>query len=383
MTETRFINARVVTPDAVIDAGLVVAEGQIVGIEPNLAKSAGAIDLRGDLLIPGLIDIHTDNLERHFEPRPGVRWDSLGAVLAHDSQMVGAGITTVFDSLSLHGHRKGFDRTAALSPMIASLNAAREENILRADHFLHLRCEVRDPELLRALETYLDDPLLKLLSLMDHSPGQRQYRNLGEEETRQHAIDIGNTGEDIETTIASWRQRIPDACTQDNWRAVVEIAHERGLPLATHDDEQVEHVHQAKRDGAVISEFPVTIEAAAEAVRQNLAVFMGAPNLIRGGSHSGNVSVAEVASAGYLHGLASDYVPMSLLRAAFRLTEAPFLMPLPVAIATVTATPARVTGLVDRGEIAVGKRADLVRVALSQDGWPVVRGVWHQGRRVG
>ena len=382
MTETRFINARVVTPEAVIAGGVVVVDGQITAIEPGLGEAAGSVDLDGDLLIPGLIDIHTDNLERHFEPRSGVRWDSLGAVLAHDSQMAGAGITTVFDSLSLNGYRKGFDRTSALSPMIASLNAAREEKILRADHFLHLRCEVREPTLLRTLHTYLDDPLLKLLSLMDHSPGQRQYRNLDEAEIRRRAMHLGHAGQDVEDVIENWRNRIPDACALDNWRAVVEIAREGGLPLATHDDELVDHVHQSKQDGAVISEFPVTIEAAAEAGRQNLSVFMGAPNLIRGGSHSGNVSAAEVATAGYLHGLASDYVPMSMLRAAFRLTEAPFLMPLPTAIATVTATPARVTGLDDRGEIVVGKRADLVRVFVSQDGWPVVREVWREGARV-
>lgn len=382
MTEIRFVNARVVTPDAVVKGGVVAVDGQIAAVEPSLAATGDAVDLDGDFLIPGLIDIHTDNLERHYEPRKDVRWDALGAVLAHDSQMVGAGITTVFDSLSLHGHRKSIDRATALMPMITSLQAAHEEKILRADHFLHLRCEVRNPNLVPTLETYLDNPLLKLLSVMDHTPGQRQYRNLDVDEIRQRAIALGHTGQEIEDTVESWRNGQTAECAPDNWRAVVAIARERGLPLATHDDENEEHVRQAKADGAAISEFPVTIEAAAEARRQNLAVFMGAPNLIRGGSHSGNVSAAEVASAGNLDGLASDYVPMSMLRAAFRLTEAPFLMPLPAAIAMVTATPARVTGLDDRGEVAMGKRADLVRVALSQDGWPVVRGVWRESQRV-
>lgn len=382
MTEMRFANGRIVTPNAIVSGGVVVVDGQIVAVEPGLAVAADTTDLERDYLIPGLIDIHTDNLERHYEPRKDVRWDALGAVLAHDSQMAGAGITTVFDSISLHGHRKGFDRTAALMPMISSLQAAHEERILRADHFLHLRCEVRNPALVPTLEAHLDNPLLKLLSVMDHTPGQRQFRNLTADDVRERAIAMGNTGREVEDAIENWRNGQKAECAPENWRAVVAIARQHGLPLATHDDENEEHVRQAKADGAVISEFPVTIEAAAEARRQNLAVFMGAPNLIRGGSHSGNVSVAEVASAGNLDGLASDYIPMSMLRAAFRLTEAPFLMPLPAAIAMVTATPARVTGLDDRGEITPGRRADLVRITLSEDGWPVVRGVWREGRRV-
>lgn len=382
MTEIRFANGRIVTPDAVIDGGLVVADGQITAVEPGLQRGADALDLEGDFLIPGLIDIHTDNLERHYEPRSGVHWDALGAVIAHDAQMASAGITTVFDSLSLHGHRKSIDRQAALVPMLSSLEAAQDEGILRAQHFLHLRCEVSNAELLPTLERYLDDPALKLLSLMDHTPGQRQYRNIDVEEMRRRAAHRRREGEDIDELVESWLRGETAAHASDNWAAVARIARERGVPLATHDDENEDQVREAKGAGAVISEFPVSLAAAAEAQLQGLAVFMGAPNLIRGGSHSGNVSVAEVVSAGHLTGLASDYIPVSMLRAAFRLTEAPFLMSLPAAIAMVTAAPAQATGLTDRGEIAVGLRADLVRVALSQDGWPIIRGVWREGRRV-
>jgi len=382
MSETLFVNARVVTPGAVIDGGVSVSGGRIAAVGQVLAADGQVEDMGGDFLIPGLIDIHTDNLERHYEPRKDVHWDALGAVLAHDSQMAGAGITTVFDSLSLHGHRKSIDRATALIPMLTSLQTAQEEGILRAQHFLHLRCEVSNEALLPTLERHLDDPLLRLLSLMDHTPGQRQYRSLDIEELRQRAMNRGKEGDQIDEVIEGWLAQKVDEHVEANWQAVAAIARARGLPLATHDDELEEHVVKAKADGAVLSEFPVTIEAAREARRQGLAVFMGAPNLIRGGSHSGNVSVAEVVTAGCLDGLASDYVPMSMLRAAFRLTEAPFLTPLPEAIAVVTAAPARVTGLTDRGEIVAGKRADLVRVSLSQDGWPVVRGVWREGRRV-
>jgi alpha-D-ribose 1-methylphosphonate 5-triphosphate diphosphatase len=217
---------------------------------------------------------------------------------------------------------------------------------------------------------------------MDHTPGQRQYRNIDVEEMRRRAAHRGKEGQEIEEVVAGWLKGETADHVSENWSAVARIARERGVPLATHDDENADQVCQAKQDGAVICEFPVTLEAAAEARRRGLDVFMGAPNLIRGGSHSGNISVAEVVSAGYLTGLASDYIPMSMLRAAFRLTEAPFLMSLPDSIAMITTAPARATGLNDRGDIVAGKRADLVRAFLSQDGWPVVRGVWREGRRV-
>jgi alpha-D-ribose 1-methylphosphonate 5-triphosphate diphosphatase len=382
MQETRFANARVVTRDADFTGGIVVADGHIVAAEPNLAVASATEDCEGDFLIPGLIDIHTDNLERHYSPRPGTHSHPLVAVLAHDGQMASAGITTIFDSLSLHGEKHGLDRDAALKPMISGVVHASEENILRADHYLHLRCEVTNAKLIETLEPHLDNPLLKLLSVMDHTPGQRQYRNFGVQELRPMLVADGRSEREIEDIIAEWQSvQLVDKVIA-NRAAVIAAAREYHIPLASHDDETAEQVVEAAADGVSISEFPVTIEAAEEARRQGVAVFMGAPNLVRGGSHTGNISASDVALAGCLDGMASDYVPISMLRAAFQLTAAPFDMSLSAAIATVTLTPARSVGLLDRGEIAPGKRADLVRVGLSRDGWPIVRGVWRKGRRV-
>ncbi|MEO7465419.1 MAG: alpha-D-ribose 1-methylphosphonate 5-triphosphate diphosphatase [Sphingobium limneticum] len=382
MIEQHFVNARVVTRETDFHGGVVVVDGRISVVEPDLVAAPGALDMEGDFLIPGLVDLHTDNLERHYEPRPGVTLDAIGAVLAHDGMMATAGITTVFDSLSLHGDRKGFDRGAALAPMLSALNAAREEGILRADHQLHLRCEVTNPGLLKLLEPQLDNPLLRLLSIMDHTPGQRQWRNMSPADMRKMALSYGASEQEIDQhMIERLSERAADAA-HANREAVAAIAREYRIPLATHDDESIEHVADAVAIGAVIAEFPVTLEAAAEARRRGMAVLMGAPNLIRGGSHSNNVSAAEVAKAGYLDGLTSDYAPISSLRAAFCLTELPFGMPLAAAVATVSATPAEIVGLTDRGVIASGRRADLVRVMRSKGGWPVVRGVWREGRRV-
>lgn len=382
MSEMRFINARVVTRNSDFLGGVVLEGGKILAAETGLGASGACEDFEGDFLIPGLVDLHTDNLERHYEPRPGVQWDALGAVLSHDSQVVCAGITTVFDSLSLHGTRKGFDRGAALAPMLEGLNAACEEDILRADHFLHLRCEVTNPRLIDDTAMHIDHPRLRLISVMDHSPGQGQLRNMTEERLRKFAVALGWSEEEIASTLDDWMSGRTAHLLDENRKQVTEMARAKRLPLASHDDETVRQVADAAAAGAVISEFPVTLEAAAEAHRRGLTVMMGAPNLIRGGSHSGNVGAGEIATSGYLDSLASDYMPMSCLRALFCLTEAPFGFSLAEAVATVSLKPAEVVGLFDRGEIAPGKRADLVRVTMSREGWPVVRAVWREGKRV-
>jgi alpha-D-ribose 1-methylphosphonate 5-triphosphate diphosphatase len=382
MSETRFVNARVVTADSDFIGGVVVANGRIIAAEPGLRAVPGAEDLEGDYLVPGMIDIHTDNLERHYSPRPGSHSNPLAAALAHDGQMATAGITTIFDSLSLHGEKQGIHRGDALAPMISGVMRATEENVLRADHFIHLRCEVSNEKVLQMLEPHLDNPLVKLLSVMDHTPGQRQYRNFGVQDLRPLLEADGRSEGEIQELLQEWTRDDLADIALSNRAGVIAAARERNIPLASHDDETPEQVFEAAADGISISEFPVTIDAAREARRQGLSVFMGAPNLVRGGSHAGNISVQDIALAGCLDGMASDYIPISMLRAAFLLTEAPFNMPLSVAMATVSLNPAQAVGLYDRGEIAAGKRADMVRVSLLSDGFPVVRGVWREGRRI-
>jgi alpha-D-ribose 1-methylphosphonate 5-triphosphate diphosphatase len=179
----------------------------------------------------------------------------------------------------------------------------------------------------------------------------------------------------------SERRVFRDSNSAKNRIAIVALARRLGVTLASHDDATIEHVEEACAEGVTIAEFPTTAEAAAAAHRAGLKVMMGAPNLIRGGSHSGNISTAEVAANGHLDALSSDYVPGSLLAAAFALPDAVETIDLPAAIATVTRAPAAAVGLDDRGEIAIGKRADLVQVNADY-GLPVVRRVWREGRRV-
>ncbi|MEO0730903.1 MAG: amidohydrolase family protein, partial [Pseudomonadota bacterium] len=165
-------------------------------------------------------------------------------------------------------------------------------------------------------------------------------------------------------------------------KALVAIAHDAGIALASHDDALPGHVAESIADRVSLAEFPTTLEAAKLSHEAGVRVMMGAPNVVRGGSHSGNIASEELARAGYLDALSSDYVPASLLFGAFELARRVEGYDLADAIRTVTLNPARAAGLTDRGEIAVGKRADFVRVRANADPVPTVREVYRDGARI-
>lgn len=377
-TETVFSNARIVTENEVVEGSLRLADGRIVDLSATRSSLPSALDLEGDYLIPGLIELHTDNLEKHYSPRMGVLWDAVAAAVAHDVQIAGSGITTVYDSLVL-GAAPGWDaRDEWLVPMLAGLAEARRLGMLKADHRLHWRCEVTHAEIAALFSSLAEEPGLGLISLMDHAPGDRQSPDIEAYKRRYRAagnLDDAAVEAHVAALIAGSRRYGPG-----NRRKLCALAAARGIPVASHDDARVEHIDEAASLGCVISEFPTTLEAAVAARRAGMQVLMGAPNLIRGSSHSGNVAAADLARAGQLDIISSDYIPAALLPAAFRLAGGAFGYSLPRAIATVSANPARAAGLDDRGRIGQGMRADLVRVAL-RDGRPLVREVWVAGAR--
>ncbi len=379
MQETVISNARIVLTDRVIDGTVVIADGHVVEVGEGRSAVAGAIDLEGDLLIPGLVELHTDNLEKHMRPRPGADWPSIAAVAAHDSQIVGSGITTVLDAVAIGDFQDRSLRLQRLQHMIEALDTAHEHDLLKADHRLHLRCEIGHRGMPEILDPLVDSEHVCLLSVMDHTPGQRQFASL-ETYRAYYKGTYGLSDADVEKLI---NERVAEQqrCGDANRQHVVAQARRRGLPVASHDDATAEHVAQATADGMVIAEFPTTVEAARLSHEQGLAVLMGGPNLVRGGSHSGNVSALELAKAGYLDIISSDYAPASLLHAAMLLSESVDHIELPAAIATVTRTPARAAGMDDRGEIAPGQRADLVQVRDTPF-HPLIRAVWRGGVRI-
>ena len=379
--------ARLVLADQVMLGSVRLRDGRIVDIDAGRMRLPGAIDLEGDHLLPGLVELHTDNHERHAMPRPGVQQPAWSAVQAHDAEIAAAGITTVFDAIGIGDpYRRGF-RGRDQSEMLAVLDALDEAGVLRADHRLHLRCELPADNALELFEPYAGHPRLGLMSLMDHTPGQRQWSDLVRARL-YFTSKKGWSGQQFDQEIArphgpgSERGRRAEA----NRGAFVALARALGVALASHDDTTAAHVDEAHALGASICEFPTTLDAARRAADLGLLTLGGAPNLLRGHSHAGNVPVAALVEAGVLDALSSDYVPATLLAAAWTLARCSLAQPadaarLPQAIAKVSRAPARAVGLHDRGEIAPGLRADLVRVR-EVAGQPVVLGVWRGGRRV-
>ena len=378
MTDTVFRNARMVLPDAVLDGDLVVRDGRIAAIGDGSGAAAG-IDVEGDWLIPGLVELHTDHLEGHYAPRPKVRWNPLAAVQAHDAQIASSGITTVFDALRV-GSDEDTDLGAEdMGRLAEAIDESQRRGRLRADHFIHLRCEVCAPDVLDAFAGLEANPRVRLASLMDHTPGQRQFTSMATYRIYYQG-KTGMSDAEFEAFVAR-RQARAGELSGATRKVISERSRDRGIVRASHDDASAGHVAEAVENGVHLAEFPTTFEAAEASRAAGMKVLMGAPNVVRGGSHSGNVSARALAERGLLDVLSSDYLPFSRLHAAFLMAETLEAITLPEAIAKVSLNPAEAVGLADRGAIVAGRRADLVRVHLDGD-VPVVRGVWREGRRV-
>jgi len=378
--ETVIGNARIVLADRVIGSGWVAcAGGRIVELGEGEAPSGGE-DAAGDIIMPGMIELHTDHLEAHYVPRPKVFWDPVAAVVSYDGQLATSGITTVLDSLRVWREDGAEEVDGRAGVLAAAIAAAREEALLRADHFLHLRCEIPMPSVVEEARELAGRPDVRLMSLMDHTPGQRQFRDEAKLRDYYRGKSGGKTDAELDVLFER-RLAYQKAYFANNLREIVALAHEHGIPLASHDDTTEENVSDAVRDRVAVAEFPTTIDAARGLRRAGIGILMGAPNVVRGGSHSGNIAAIDLAREGLLDILSSDYIPSSLLMAALLLPEQVPSIDLAAAVRTVTKTPAEAVGLADRGEIAVGKRADLIRVHVAR-GIPVVRSVWREGRRV-
>ena len=375
--ETILTNAILVLRDEIL-TGTIVMNGRVIAdIQAGPSAVRTAIDVGGDYVIPGVVDVHTDNLERQVQPRSLARWPSRSAMVAHDAQCAAAGVTTELDALCLGD--LGFDkeRIKTFQDGVVDLDALTEAGLLKSQHFLHLRCEVPAADVLDLFDPVAGHPLVRMISLMDHSPGVGQYANMDfyRKLRRQGGLDEATVERRIGEMQAQ-RVRLRDP----NRKALLDRVRGTTIALASHDDRTVEEIAENAADGIRISEFPVTMEAAKAAKAAGMAVIAGAPNIVRGGSHSGNVSAADLVRAGSVDAFASDYVPPSLIEAAFQCVREHGLT-LPAAIAMVSDHPARMSGLPDRGRLETGLRADAVRIRLHGT-LPIVRQVWSGGERV-
>ena len=378
MKQRIFSNARIVTANEEFTGSVVIEDGLIQRVDSGDTSVTGAEDWAGDWLMPGLVEVHTDNLEKHLSPRPGVLWNAHSAMLVHDAQCAAAGITTVLDSVVIGDLDEGGARSQTQHTSIAALHQCRDEGLMRVAHLLHLRCELSAPDMLEVFHQYADDALLTLVSMMDHTPGQRQWRDLTS--YRRYTERNGRYNEAEFNAMIAQRKADQQAYSLPHRVEIVRECQARNLPMASHDDTLLSDIVQAVEERVVMSEFPTTIEAAQAARAAGMAIIMGGPNMVKGGSHSGNVSAAELAQLDLLDIFSSDYVPSSLLLATFMLSALDGWT-LPKAVRTVTCNPAQAIRLQDRGAIAPGLRADLLRVRMNRAGMPMVIETWFGGTR--
>lgn len=369
-------NARIVLADRVVDGAVRIADGRIAAIDEGHATGD---DLGGDYLLPGFVELHTDALEAHYKPRPKVRWSPDAAIQQHDAQVAASGITTVFDALRVGLDQENDMGREDMVTLGAAIERASTSGRLRVDHFIHLRCEVSAPDCLEGFRLLEDHPQVRLASLMDHAPGQRQFQSM--DAARGYYQGKLKMSDAAFAAFVERRNIESQTFAPAHRSAIAQFCREHSITLASHDDATLAHVDEAVLQGIDVAEFPTTLDAARAAHGAGLSVLMGAPNIVRGASHSGNISARSLVGAGILDILSSDYIPFSLMQAVFKLSEGGDAIELPDAVQLVSKHPAEAVGLTDRGEIAVGRRADLVRVQLV-DGWPVVRSVWSAGRRV-
>lgn len=374
-----FANARLILENEILTGSLAIKNGVIMDVDAGTSVPKGAVDLQGDYLAPGLVELHTDNLERHLAPRPKVDWPFRAAILAHDRELASTGITTVFDAIRVgsivSGKGKRYGKYAR--EMADEILAMRAGGQLRISHHIHLRAEICSETLAEELAEFTADDRIGIVSMMDHTPGQRQFADISKFATYMQGKY--NLGDKEFRDYVDFLYGLQSKLGADHEAATVAAATRLGAALASHDDTTAEQVATSQAYGVTLAEFPTTIAAADACHAHGIATIMGAPNLIRGGSHSGNVAAAELARIDRLDILSSDYVPAGLLMAAIQLGD--FWNDLPRGIASVTSRPAKAVGLSDRGSLRIGQRADVIRFTIL-DGMPVLHETWSGGARV-
>lgn len=374
-----FANAKLILKDEIIKGSVRIKDGVITDIDSGTSVPSGALDLRGDYLGPGLVELHTDNLERHLTPRPKVDWPYRAAILAHDRELAGTGITTVFDAIRVgsivSGHSKRYGKYAR--QMADEILALRTQGLLRISHHIHLRAEICSETLTEEFAEFTPEDRIGIVSMMDHTPGQRQFADLSKFET--YVRGKYSFGDQEFRDYVDFLYALQSRLGAGHEAATVDAAKRLGATLASHDDTTAPQVATSHAYGVTMAEFPTTVAAADACHAHGISTIMGAPNLIRGGSHSGNVAAAELAHLDRLDILSSDYVPSGLLIAAVQLGD--LWGDMSRGMSTVTVQPAQAVGLTDRGALKLGQRADFIRFSVL-DGTPVLQETWCAGERV-
>ncbi|MBD2772716.1 alpha-D-ribose 1-methylphosphonate 5-triphosphate diphosphatase [Iningainema tapete] len=374
--KTYLTNAQIILSNYVLEnASLLIEDGTIAAINPVVTSNAKAIDLNGKTVMPGMIDLHCDAIEKEIEPRPGALFPIPFAVAQIDKRNAMAGITTPFHAISFAHEELGVRNNDIAAEVVRSIHAYQPYALV--DNHVHCRYEITDPTGLPILLDLLAEDCIHLISLMDHTPGQGQFKDLQAYQnymTRTYK----KTAAEVEAMANKKIQNAEDA--KSRIKTLISKALHQNIQIASHDDDTPERVEMMANMGVRLSEFPINLETAKAAKANRLFTIFGAPNILRGKSQSGSIKAIEAVNNQVASCLCSDYAPATLLAAVFRLPEISELS-LPQAIALVTHNPAQALKLHDRGEIAVGKRADLLAVELVNN-LPQVITTWVKGKAV-
>jgi alpha-D-ribose 1-methylphosphonate 5-triphosphate diphosphatase len=371
-------DANIVTPQGTEwRASLKVEDGRIAEIKTGEIKSVRRkIDAQGRYLLPGLIDIHSDSIEKALEPRPNIFFPQNLVILEMDRLLAASGITTIFHSLSFAEGEIGVRSNRMAAEIISEIHRLAPDLRLRTK--AHARFELTDNGALPFLEELIQDRKIHLLSLMDHTPGQGQFRELTSFKNYFGAVYQKNE-EELEKIIQQkYSAQETLSATVDY---IVSRCRSQGIPLASHDDDSRGKIEWLQERGIVISEFPVNLDAARAAKEKGIAVCLGAPNILRGNSQGKNLSGRKAIASGLGDILCSDYAPMTLVHSVFAIYRLD-LLPLHAAVNLVSLNPAQAVGLAgETGSIEPGKDADLTLVDLSKE-VPCLAKTWVKGREV-
>jgi alpha-D-ribose 1-methylphosphonate 5-triphosphate diphosphatase len=342
----------------------IVIQGDIITSVSKYKSIDVAIDLGNRRVVPGFVDLHGDAIEKELEPRPGARFPTSMAVVELDKKLSMAGVTTMYHAVGFNDEElsKGRD-TEQSRELIEEIYEANKSH-LGVDNLVHARFEITSESSLETIKKLISTKKVDMLSIMDHSPGQGQFKTL-EAWKKYHLSAYTIDEEDVEEYIEKKLSKDKVGIVED----LVKFGLEHNIPVLSHDDDCEDKLNTLKALGVTFSEFPLSIKVAQKAKSMGISTGMGAPNVVRGGSQSGNIAAKELIAQGVCDYLCSDYHPASLLMSPYRLKE-DVNLPLEKGFAMISSTPAKLANLKDRGEIKEGKLADIV--VIDESNFPKV-----------
>lgn len=377
-----FTNANIVTPDEILENHcLAVNNGKITAIGQRIGnETAEIIDCHGGYLMPGIIDIHSDMIENLLQPRSTAMMSFQLGLDEAEKQLCACGITTIYHSVSMYKEGTWDSREIRSAKSVKKLSELIKKK-KTGSHLIHnkyhLRYELDNIKCYDNVLELMDNGNVDLLSIMDHRPGQGQYKDLSI--YRRHLPNQGRDLSDEEFAQLVEREQTKPMIEGEKLTDLVKKAKSLGIPVSSHDDDSSECIQRDIKLGVDISEFPITLEVAKEAKSASIAALLGAPNILLGGSHSGNLSAEVAVKEGCGDILCSDYYPQALLRAVFYLANKGVLT-LPQAVKLVSLNPAKAVKIGDEtGSLEVGKTADMLVIEKGMEGQPVLKSVYIDG----